>query len=418
MNFARGSLTQTILACFFAALVLASCGSWKELITPGTGGKTKEPKEDKPQRLEYFEPEARLNILWRRVIGRGVGTKFIDLSPYVTEDRVYAADAYGLVVALERENGRLIWRKRIGRPMGKGFMNVMDRSDTSFVTGGLEVYMDMIYLGTARGEVVALSTADGEERWRVVLTSEVLAPPTASRNAVYVQTSDGNLFALGIEDGSQQWVFHSQNPLVTLRGTSSPVFDSGIVYAGFGNGMLVAIDATTGESLWEQPVSLPEGTSELDRMVDIDGRPLVESSVIVASAHQGTTRAMRRADGQPIWEADVASTRALQSGYGLVFAVGDNSEVVGMEQRDGSVAWRQESLLRRQLSDPLAYSNYIFVGDLQGFVHVIAQSDGRLIARRRIDSTGIQPTLSHVDGVVYLQSKAGRLIALELDRSS
>ena len=160
----------------------------------------------------------------------------------------------------------------------------------------------MIYVGTARGEVVALAASDGEERWRVVLTSEVLAPPIASRDAVYAQTSDGNLFALALEDGAQKWVFHTQNPLVTLRGTSSPVFNSGIVYAGFATGVLSAIDSTSGELLWEQPVSLPTGTSDLERMVDVDGKPLVEQGAVVASTHQGITTAIRRSDGQPLWQ--------------------------------------------------------------------------------------------------------------------
>lgn len=405
-----------ILVCVFAALLVSSCGTWKSLTT--RDDKPKEPKADKPLPLAQFASEANIRVLWRRNIGRGIGRKFIELSPVIEEGVIYAADAYGFVASIDHASGRFQWMSRIGRPRSKGFMNVMDRSDPAFVTGGLGVGANMIYVGTARGEVVALAASDGEERWRVVLTSEILAPPIASRDAVYAQTSDGNLFALSLEDGSQKWVFHSQNPLVTLRGTSTPVFNSGIVYAGFANGVLSAIDSTTGELLWEQTVSLPTGTSDLERMVDVDGKPLVEQGVVVASTHQGMTTAIRRSDGQPLWQVEVASTRALQSGYGLVFAVTDDDEVVGIEQRDGTIAWRQEGLLRRQLTDPLAFSNYIFVGDMQGFVHVIAQSDGRFIARRRVDSAAIQPTMAHEDGVVYLQSKGGRLIALELDRSS
>ena len=153
-------------------------------------------------------------------------------------------------------------------------------------------------------------------------------------------------------------------------------------------------------------------------MVDVDGKPLIEQGAVVASTHQGNTMAIRRADGQPLWEVEVNSTRTLQSGYGLVFAVTDENEIVGIEQRDGTIAWRQEGLLRRKLTNPLAFSNYIFVGDMLGFVHVIAQSDGRMIARRRIDSTAIQPTMVQADGIVYAQTKGGRLIALELDRST
>ncbi|MYD44542.1 MAG: outer membrane protein assembly factor BamB [Gammaproteobacteria bacterium] len=416
MNNQLGLRPLAILVCLAIAVLLAGCQTLKTMVTRDTDKPQKEESE-KPAQLATFNEEGRLKVLWRRNIGRGIGTKYIDLTPAVTSDTVFAADAYGMLVSMRRENGRVNWLTRIGKPMGKGFMNVMDRSDTSFVTGGIGVADGSLYVGTARGEVVALSAADGSERWRVVLTSEVLSTPTTSPDAVFVQTSDGNLFALNREDGTQLWVFHSQIPLATLRGTSTPVFDSGIVYGGFANGNIVAIDAASGELLWEQSVSLPEGTSELDRMVDVDGKPLVERAAIVASAHQGSTLAVRRSDGQPLWTAEVSSTKALQSGYGLVFLVTEESEVVGLEQRDGTIAWRQDGLLRRDLTDPLAYSNYIYVGDGFGFVHVIAQSDGRLVARRRVDGTGIQPTLHQVDGTVYVQSKSGRLIALDFERS-
>ena len=397
-------------------LSISSCGLFSGDGDSASSTKVREKDANKPSQLQPFQEEARLNILWRRSVGRGMGKKFITLSPNVIGESIYVADAYGLVAGLDRSTGRPTWSTRIGQPYSKSFLNVTDRSDPAFVTGGVGVSADMIYVGTARGEVIALTAADGEERWRVSLTSEVLAPPTASRDAVFAQSSDGNLFALDQATGQQNWVFHSQDPLVTLRGTSSPVFNSGIVYAGFGNGLLVAIDEESGELIWEQTVSLPKGTSELDRMVDVDGVPLVEASAVVAAAHQGVTRAMRRADGQIIWEAEVSSTKALQSGYGLVFVVSDDSEVVALEQRDGTEAWRQESLSRRGLSDPLAFSNYIFVGDAGGFIHVLAQSDGRLVARRRLDGTAIQPTLVHTDGVVYVQTQGGNLYALELER--
>ena len=156
----------TILMCVMAALVISGCATLKTLTT--RDDKPKEPKADKPLPLVQFEPEATIRVLWRRSIGRGVGTKFIDLSPSLEESTIYAADGYGFVAAVDRENGKLQWSTRVGRPMRKGFMNVTDRSDPAFVTGGIGTGADMIYLGTARGEVVALVAADGEEQWRRV----------------------------------------------------------------------------------------------------------------------------------------------------------------------------------------------------------------------------------------------------------
>ena len=88
-----------------------------------------------------------------------------------------------------------------------------------------------------------------------------------------VQTIDGRLLALEQEDGAVRWSFDNQVPILTLRGSASPLFDGNAVYAGFANGMVSAVRADNGEPLWEHRVMLPEGRSELDRMVDVDGSP-------------------------------------------------------------------------------------------------------------------------------------------------
>ena len=409
-----GSSPLRNLFIWFTFSSLVGCGFLSRDFGDDTPSSKK--KDDKPTPLVALDAEAQVDVLWRKRIGRGMGKKYVTLSPAVADEAVYAADAYGYVFAMNRESGELIWRKRIGIPMAKGLFAIQDRSDPSFVTGGVSASDEAVYIGTARGEVISLNAADGEENWRVLLTSEILSPVAHSRMQVYAQTSDGNLFALDVEDGSQQWVFHSQEPLVTLRGTATPVFSQGIVYGGFGNGVLVAIDAESGAVGWEQTVSLPSGTSELDRMIDVDGTPLIEPLAVVSSAHQGTTKAIRRNDGSVLWENEISSTKALQSGYNLVFLVTEEDEILALEQRDGTIAWRQESLKRRNLTNPLASGNYIFVGDSDGYLHVIAQSDGRMVARRRIDSSPLQPTMVYRRGTIYLQAQSGNLFAVELRR--
>ena len=404
--------TYAVLA-FGLVLSLTSCGMFSRDF--GTDERERKP-DDKPAPLVALDAEATLKVLWRKRVGKGMGKKFVSLSPFVQGDNLYAADAYGFVASVNRESGALNWRARVGYPMVKGLSALTDRSDPSFVAGGLSASESAVYLGTVRGELISLDSITGEENWRVVLTSEVLAPVAFSRTQVYAQSSDGNLFALSVDDGSQQWVYHSQEPLVTLRGTSSPIFSQGIVYGGFGNGEVVAVDSASGAVVWEQPISLPSGTSELDRMIDVDSTLLVEPLAVVASAHQGATRALRRNDGAPLWEAEISSTKTLQSGYNLVFAATEEDEIVALEQRDGTIAWRQDALKRRVLTNPLASGNYIYVGDSDGYLHVIAQSDGRLVARRRLDSSPVQPTLSYRRGTLYAQTQSGNLYAFELIR--
>ena len=59
-------------------------------------------------------------------------------------------------------------------------------------------------------------------------------------------------------------------------------------------------------------------------------------------------------------------------------------------------------------------SSYIVVGDFEGYLHVIAQSDGRFVGRRKVDGNGLySPAV--VDGNrIYVMGTSGSLSAYDI----
>ena len=352
--------------------------------------------------------------MMRRNIGDGFGRKYLALIPVVLADQVFAADGYGIVEAYDRFSGKRLWRTRVGKPDGGGF-NPLNRRDPSFVSGGLGAGAGNIYLGTTQGELIALDAATGEERWRTIVGSEVLATPAYGAGRVFAQTIDGRLLALDAESGTEIWRFDNQVPILTLRGTAPPIYDEGLVYAGFASGKVSAVRAENGEPIWEHRVMLPEGRSELDRMVDIDGRPLVLGPVLIAATYQGRIQALRRNDGQPLWEREVSTYLDLSEGLGQVYVIDEDDQIIALDLQSADDSWTQKGLFRRKLSNPLAFDSYLLVGDDDGYLHVLAQSDGRFIGRRRIDSKGLRAKPVVADELIYVLGNGGRLVALSLD---
>ena len=392
---------------------------------PGIGGKS-DDKEKKlePAKLQDFDAEVRIKRLWKASIGKGLGRKYLRLDPAVLADRVYAADGYGVVEARDRFTGKRAWRTSIGKARqgrtGRLRMvpriRLFDRRDVSFVSGGVGAGGGFVLIGTVEGHLVALSAADGGEVWRAYVGSEILSRPAAGDGAVLVHTLDGRLLALEQDDGAVRWSHDNQVPILTLRGSASPVFVGNIVYAGFDNGMVSAIKTGNGEPLWEHRVMLPEGRSELDRMVDIDGSPLVEGPVLYVVSYQGRLKALRRADGAPLWQQDISSHLDLATGYGHVYVVDDTDVVIAIDQQSAEEVWRQGGLYRRKLSSPVAFSNYLVVGDDEGYLHVLAQSDGRFLARRKLDGKGIRSAMAVADGrTLYFLGNSGALHAIEIE---
>ena len=413
----RGPLARIAVVAVFA-LAAGGC-SWFSWV-PWFGDKDDGPDPMKPAELVDFDPEVHIDRRWKASIGKGLGRKYLRLNPVLLADRIYAADGYGVVEARDRFSGKRAWRTQIS-PYGdvKGGMfssfNFFDRTDPSFVSGGVGAGGGLVLLGTTGGTIVALSAGDGYEVWRAYLGSEVLSRPAFGDDAVLVQTIDGRLLALEQSDGSVRWSFDIQVPVLTLRGTASPVFEKGIVYAGFANGTVSAIRTENGEPIWEHRVMLPEGRSELDRIVDVDGSPLLAGQVVYAVAYQGQLKALRRADGNALWQLDHSSYLDLAEGYGHVYVVDETDAVIAIDEQTAREVWRQEGLYRRKLSSPQAFGNYLVVGDDDGFLHVLAQSDGRFLGRVKLDGKGIRSAMSIAEGrTLYVLGNSGSLHAVEI----
>ena len=94
--------------------------------------------------------------------------------------------------------------------------------------------------------------------------------------------------------------------------------------------------------------------------------------------------------------------------------VDDNDVVHAIDQNSGEIVWTQESFKYRQLTPPTAFSNYIVFGDAEGYLHVIAQRDGRLLGRRKIDGDGIRSGIALADGTLYVLGNSGKLNAIDI----
>ncbi len=399
-------------------LLLGGCSwfSWLPFVDGDKDSRSEKRREEgKASELVKFDAEIKIKRLWRSKVGEGLGRKYLTLTPVVVADQVIAADAYGLVESHDRFSGKRLWQVRIGA-VESGFFDfgLWDRKDPSFVTGGVGAGGGMALLGTSGGEVVAIGIADGNERWRANVGSEVLVAPVVAEDLVFVQTIDGRLLALEEETGEVRWSFDNQVPILTLRGTSKPVVADGAVYTGFASGKVSAVRADNGQPIWEHRIMLPEGRSELDRMVDVDGTPLVVGGAIYAGSFQGRLKSLRRADGSPLWETEMSTYHDLAEGYGQLYVVDADDHVTAIDLESSDEAWKQTDLFKRKLTSPVAFSNYVLVGDEEGYLHVLAQSDGRFLARKRIDADGLRSAIVVSDSVVYIVGNSGSLTALEL----
>jgi len=355
-------------------------------------------KELPPAELPDFEEEVVLQEEWSRSIGEGQGETFNMLTPAVDGDQIYAADVEGLVMAMDRMTGKVIWKKQLKAP----------------VSGAVGAGYGVVLLGTLKGEVIALDASSGEEKWRSRVTSEVLAPPAINGDIVLVQTQDDRLIALDADTGDQRWIFENTPAVLTLRGTGSPILTNRLAFAGLSTGKVIALDAERGIPVWEQRVAIPQGRSELDRVVDIDGGLLLSGGTLYLVTYQGRVAGLDMESGRVLWQREASSSVGVAQGFGNVYVSLASGTVEGIDERSASALWSNDALARRQLSAPEVFSSYVAFGDLEGYLHLISQVDGRFVGRERIDRSGLRARPLVVGDWLYAFGNGGKLVALTI----
>ncbi len=370
------------------AAALTGCGgmSWNPLdwVT-----RSKPPP---PAPLAEIRDPIRVRVLWQAGVGRGRDAAF---SPAVAGDSIYAAAADGQVTRLDAATGRQLWQVRL----------------PSTLAGGVGADGKLVVVGSTEGEVIALD-ADGRTVWRARVSSEVLAPPVVAGDLVIVRSADSRIFALDARDGRRRWLYQRAAPALGVRSAAGTVVRAGYVFAGFSGGKLVALSAANGALRWEGTVSVPKGTTELERVTDVIGLPWVGERETCAVAYQGRAACFDLGNGNQVWARDMSSSSGLGVDAKLVYVSEDRGAVSALERATGRNLWRQDRLTNRNLSAPLPFGAEIAVGDLQGYVHFLARDSGAFVARIATDGSPIRSAPVPLANALLVQTSGGTLYAL------
>ena len=265
-----------------------------------------------------------------------------------------------------------------------------------------------MFLGTRDGELISLRTEDGEV-WRTQMSSEVLAPAAVGDGQVFAMSLDGRLTALSLSDGARNWSYDTQVPVLTLRGTSTPVYSDPMVFMSFAGGRLTALRGENGEVIWEHVVALPSGRSELERISDLDASPLVTPAGAFIASYQGAIKSLRLLDGSVQWERPVSTFSELAEGCSQIYNTDEEGIIRAFDQVSGNGVWEQGGLIRQGVTGPAVFGPWLAVGDFEGYVHLFAQSDSRPVARLKVDGDGIRNSPVAIDDRLIVQGNGGRL---------
>ena len=353
-----------------------------------------------PVKLNKITTEVSPKTVYKVSVGKGVNDEFSRLAPMHNGDQLITVDVAGNITAWRKNDGKRIWRQETGLKVQTG------------VNGSSET----ILVGAADGTVNAYDAKDGAALWTTSLNSVVMAVSGATDTHAVVRTKNGYIHALELADGEVRWSINREVPPLTLHGQSTPLFYADKVLIGLDNGRLLALSADDGKVLWERAVASGRGSNELDRMVDIDGRFVVENNIAYVSTFQGNVAAINIESGDAIWTQEASSVVGLSTDDDRIYYTDSNDVVWALDKYLGESIWKNEELLRRDLTVPVVHGDYVVAADVEGYLHWFSKEDGRIVARQKTGATVItEPYVS--DGLLYVLNTNGSLSVWRLPSS-
>jgi outer membrane protein assembly factor BamB len=377
-----------------AVSLLAGCSSMAKLNPLNWWGQDRAGPQPTP--LTEIKSTYAFVPAWRASVGPAGNFLFV---PAIADGLVYAASAEGNLAAFGVDDGVQKWRIQANR---------------AGLSAGVGAGEGMVVVATAKGEILAFDSK-GAEKWKATVFSEVLAPPLVVDGVALVRSNDNRIHAFALSDGKRRWTYQRTAPALVLRNFGGLVTSNGTAFAGFPGGKLVALSIANGSVRWEATVASPRGATELERIADVTGVPVLRDRSVCAVAYQGRAACFEMVNGQSLWTREVSSQAGMAIDSRYAFVSDDRSSVVGLAAETGSSLWKQDRLLWRGISAPLSIGRAVIVGDYQGMLHALAREDGSFIGRAATDGGWIAaPPMSirtsRGEGVL-VQTRAGGLFA-------
>ena len=348
-------------------------------------------KEAKPNPLPKIQQQQGLNLVFSQSVSSTNAAEALRLQLDTDNGVIFAIDPDGQVSAYKGKEQ--LWKSKITKQE---------------LTAGVEAAEGIVVVGNRKGQLFALDQATGKQKWTTQLSGAILSPSLIQSGRVITIANDGTVFAHDAVTGQQVWAYKLPSVQFSLRGQPAPVrLDDRTILVASANAYVYALDVISGVPRFQRRVAISEGRSDIQRLIDIVGDPVVAGQYLVTTSFQGQVTVTDLATQRVVWSEDASSTNRPEVSGDKVFVSTVDGKLNAYSLSTGQLAWQNEELLNRQLSNPVMLGQSLVVGDMDGVIHLLDPASGKLVGRAK--TSGEVQSLRVIDNQLYVATRKGAL---------
>lgn len=311
-------------------------------------------------------------------------------SPLIVGDIIYVGSVHGQFLAIRKNSGNILWRKKI-----KGG-----------VESSPQYFDNKIYFGANDGNFYCVDAKTGKTLWTYPTHVEILSKPLIKGEIVFFLTSKNELYALKAQTGKWVWYYNrGYVQKISVRGTSSPVYDDGKIYMGFSDGSFYAFNAFNGEIVWQRILTGEE------KFVDVDATPIVSGGMIWVGSSNGLVYALNDKNGETLWKRQYEGIRSMTADSERLYIASFSGKVFALERSNGLKEWEYPVKTGTPMDLSVVEDQLIF-GTSEDYVYSINIENGSEIWRYASGSGVLSQPIFDADRV-YLFSEQSALHVID-----
>ena len=266
------------------------------------------------------------------------------MTPLLTETRVVQGNAIDGIKVFDRQTGNEVWSMVL----------------TNGVEGGAAIDDGKLYFGSNNGNFYCVDVNSGREIWTFKLNSESLTRPVIQGRYVYHVTGNNTLYAFDKATGETLWVkTNSAKANMTVRGQTAPVYEKGILYLGFSDGVFAAINAQNGRELWSKRIG------DDKKFNDVDATAVISNKCLLVSSFANSLYCLDKTSGTIRWRHDVGGFNSVYLDNDKVYYSNVNSEIDVLDAESGKLLKKIVSL-KGVATEIAGLGPYIVYGESEG----------------------------------------------------
>jgi len=336
-------------------------------------------------------------------------------TPILVGDNLYVIGSDGIITAINTKTNSTIWSNDYFSKITQ--KSIFDTFARVFINGGISFADGKIYATAGYADVIAIEPENGKVIWSITLSSPTRATPLKVGNILIVQTTDNKSFALDAENGNIIWNHLGINEEINVLATFAPISIGDKVIIQYASGEVYALDASTGEEVWVASVS-----SGIDRVRAYDHlniaitAPATDGRRVYTFSNDGVFGAFDIITGNPIWKHDLGINKQFWIAGKYIYAISNNKQLVSINIETGYIRWvsdlkylvEVEKEVDTFFSAPVVADDKVIVASSNGKLLFFDMSNGNKIDDIEIDKdVYLNPVIANGD--MFIMSNRGNI---------